>query len=256
LLHKWQNNKPFNALLNKKKTFSSCYKKSCTQPYTKTGEILNNQPILQAKTISHQFDYPLFNAINLDLFPQESIAIMGASGTGKSTLLNLLCSLLKPNSGDVFFDNKTIYSLKKRELLNIRRDDFGIIFQAHYLFRGFSAYENLQVSSLLSKNAINSALLKELNIDFVMNQSVGELSGGQQQRLSIARVLTKKPKVIFADEPTGNLDKKTAQDVINALFSYIKQNNAGMIIVTHENDIAMQCDKVYELIDLELRVIK
>lgn len=217
---------------------------------------MNNQPILQAQNISHKFDYPLFNRINLNLHPQESIAIIGASGTGKSTLLNLLCSLLKPNSGDVIFNNNNIYSLKKRELLNIRRDDFGIIFQAHYLFRGFSAQENLQVASLMSHNEINNELLKELNIDFVMNQGVGELSGGQQQRLSIARVLTKKPKIIFADEPTGNLDKKTAQDVISALFRYIKNNNAGMIIVTHENEIAMQCDKVYELKDLELRVIK
>jgi putative ABC transport system ATP-binding protein len=217
---------------------------------------LNNQPILQAQKLSYEFDYPLFNDINLELYPQETIAIMGASGTGKSTLLNLLCSLLKPQSGEVVFQNKKIYSLKKHELLKIRRDDFGIIFQAHYLFRGFSAYENLQVASLLSKNAINNALLKELNIDFVMNQGVGELSGGQQQRLSIARVLTKKPQVIFADEPTGNLDKKTAQEVMNALFSYVKNNGAGMIIVTHENEIAMQCDKVYELNDLELRVIK
>jgi putative ABC transport system ATP-binding protein len=191
---------------------------------------LNNQPILQAQNLSHEFDYPLFNALNLELHAQETIAIMGASGTGKSTLLNLLCSLLKPQSGDVIFQNRKIYSLKKQELLNIRRDDFGIIFQAHYLFRGFSA--------------------------FVMNQGVGELSGGQQQRLSIARVLTKKPQVIFADEPTGNLDKKTAQEVMNALFSYVKNNGAGMIIVTHENEIAMQCDKVYELNDLELRVIK
>ncbi|PKN14316.1 MAG: ABC transporter ATP-binding protein, partial [Deltaproteobacteria bacterium HGW-Deltaproteobacteria-24] len=142
--------------------------------------------MLQAQNLSHEFDYPLFNALNLELHAQETIAIMGASGTGKSTLLNLLCSLLKPQSGDVIFQNRKIYSLKKQELLNIRRDDFGIIFQAHYLFRGFSAYENLQVASLLSKNAINNALLKELNIDFVMNQGVGELSGGQQQRLSIA----------------------------------------------------------------------
>jgi len=217
---------------------------------------LNNQPLLQAKNISHRFDYPLFNKLNLELYPEESIAIMGASGTGKSTLLNLLCSLLSPNEGDVVFENKNIYSLKKRELLNIRRDDFGIIFQSHYLFRGFSAYENLQVASLMSQNSINSELLKELNIDFVMNQAVGELSGGQQQRLSIARVLTKKPKIIFADEPTGNLDKKTAQEVMQALLLYVKQNRAGMIIVTHEEEIANQCNKVYELKDLELRVIK
>lgn len=217
---------------------------------------MNNQPILQAKNISHQFDYPLFNHINLNLYAQQSIAIMGASGTGKSTLLNLLCTLLKPNEGEVIFNQKNIYAIKKEALLNIRRDDFGIIFQAHYLFRGFSALENLQVAQLLSQKSIEQGLLERLNIDFVMKQGVGELSGGQQQRLSIARVLTKQPKVIFADEPTGNLDKKTAQNVIETLFEYIKKRNAGMVIVTHESDIAMQCDKVYELIDLELKAIK
>lgn len=215
-----------------------------------------HQPILQANNISHEFDYPLFNNLNLELNPGESIAIIGASGSGKSTLLNLLSSLLKPKLGEVIYQDKDIYALKKRKLLNIRRNDFGIIFQAHYLFRGFSAQENLEVAKLLSGNEINNELLKELNIDFVLHQSVGELSGGQQQRLSIARVLTKQPKVIFADEPTGNLDKNTAQDVIRNLFNYIKNNQAGMIIVTHENDIAMQCDKVYELVDLELKVIK
>jgi putative ABC transport system ATP-binding protein len=222
----------------------------------KTGEALNNQPILQAKNISHTFDYPLFNHINLLLHAKESIAIMGASGTGKSTLLNLLCSLLIPNEGEVLFHEKNIYTLKKEALLNIRRDDFGIIFQAHYLFRGFSALENLQVAQLLCEKPIDKALLKRLNIDFVMQQGVGELSGGQQQRLSIARVLTKQPKIIFADEPTGNLDKKTAQNVMEVLFEYIKKQNAGLIIVTHESEIAMQCDKVYELIDLELKAIK
>lgn len=215
-----------------------------------------HQPLLQAKNISHKFDYPLFNNIDIELNAAQSIAIIGASGSGKSTLLNLLSSLLKPHEGEVIYNNTSLYELKKRELLKIRRDDFGIIFQAHYLFRGFSAQENLEVASLLSGNAINNELLNELNIDFVLHQGVGELSGGQQQRLSIARVLTKQPKVIFADEPTGNLDKATASDVIRNLFHYIKNNQAGMIIVTHENDIAMQCDKVYELVDLELKVIK
>jgi putative ABC transport system ATP-binding protein len=89
-----------------------------------------------------------------------------------------------------------------------------------------------------------------------MNQSVGELSGGQQQRLSIARVMTKKPKIIFADEPTGNLDKNTAQLVLDTLHEYIKQNDAGLILVTHEIDLARQCDKVYKLENLELQELK
>ncbi|MFA9373983.1 ABC transporter ATP-binding protein [Poseidonibacter sp.] len=212
--------------------------------------------LLNATNISHKFDYELFHDINLTLKKQQSIAIIGMSGSGKSTFLNILSSLLKPFSGEVIFNDEDIYSLKQKKLLNIRREDFGIIFQAHYLFRGFSASENLDIATLLSGNEIDNDLLKQLNIDYVMKQGVGELSGGQQQRLSIARVLTKKPKIIFADEPTGNLDKETANMVVDTLFNYIKSNNAGLILVTHETDLAMKCDKVYKLEDLKLQELK
>ncbi len=212
--------------------------------------------LLEAREISHEFDYKLFDNINLTLQTKQSIAIIGMSGSGKSTLLNILSSLLAPKSGEIVFNNKNLYGIKKRELLKIRREDFGIIFQAHYLFRGFSANDNLEIAKLLSGNDVDAELLAKLNIDFVINQAVGELSGGQQQRLSIARVLTKKPKIIFADEPTGNLDKQTAQIVMETLHNYIKQNNAGMILVTHENELAMQCDRVYKLENLELKELK
>ena len=212
--------------------------------------------LLSTQNLSHEFDYPLFDNINLALHEQQSIAIIGTSGSGKSTLLNILSSLLKPNNGTVSFNNKDLYSLKQKELLNIRREDFGIIFQAHYLFRGFTAQENLDIATLLSSNEIDEELLKKLKIDSVINQGVGELSGGQQQRLSIARVITKLPKIIFADEPTGNLDKDTATEVMDVLFEYIEQNRAGMILVTHENELAMRCDKVYKLVDLQLQEIK
>ncbi len=212
--------------------------------------------LLEAKNLSHEFDYKLFENINLTLEKKESIAIIGMSGSGKSTLLNILSSLLEPKSGEILFNKENVYAIKKNRLLNIRREDFGIIFQAHYLFRGFSANDNLEIATLLSGEPIDNNLLKKLNIDFVINQGVGELSGGQQQRLSIARVLTKKPRIIFADEPTGNLDKETAQVVMNTLRNYIEENNAGMILVTHENELAMQCDKVYKLENLQLQELK
>ena len=212
--------------------------------------------LLQANNLSHKFDYELFKDINLSLYKKESIAIIGTSGSGKSTLLNILSSLLNPSSGKVVFKSKDMYSIKQNELLKIRRDDFGIIFQAHYLFRGFSAIENLEIATLLSGEKIDHDLLKELKIEHVINQGVGELSGGQQQRLSIARVMTKKPRIIFADEPTGNLDKETANVVMNTLFNYIKNNEAGLILVTHENELAMRCDKVYKLEELRLQELK
>lgn len=218
--------------------------------------ITTKHPLLQVKDVSHNFDYPLFENINLTLNIAESIAIIGISGSGKSTLLNIFSSLLIPNKGEVYYNNKNIFKLSKNQLLEIRRKDFGIIFQAHYLFRGFNADENLQISELLSGQEVQENLLDALKIDHVMKQGIGELSGGQQQRLSCARVLTKKPKIIFADEPTGNLDQETASEVMNVLFDYVKKNNAGLIIVTHEEDIAYRCDKVYKLVDYKLEQLK
>lgn len=222
----------------------------------KMDALIADDLLLQAKNLSHKFDYELFNDINLSLHKKESIAIIGTSGSGKSTLLNILSSLLKPSIGSVVFKSKDIYSLKQNQLLKIRRDDFGIVFQAHYLFRGFSALENLNIATLLSHQDIDYKLLDDLNISHVLNQGVGELSGGQQQRLSIARILMKKPKIIFADEPTGNLDKDTANVVMNTLFNYIKENDAGLILVTHEEDLAFRCDKVFKLEELNLKEIK
>lgn len=223
------------------------------QPHPNTTE---NKILLSAKNVTQKFDYELFKNINLDIKEQQSIAILGKSGSGKSTLLNILSTFLKPDVGEVLYKNNNIYNLKNSELLKIRREEFGIIFQAHYLFRGFSATENLQIATLLSGNEVDEGLLKRLNIDYVMKQGVGELSGGQQQRLSIARVLTKKPKIIFADEPTGNLDKESASEVMKILFDYIKINNAALILVTHESDLPYLCDKVYKLDDLELKELK
>ena len=222
----------------------------------KDNEANSNKPLLEVRAISHDFDYPLFKDINLSLSKGETIAIIGVSGSGKSTLLNIFSTLLIPNKGEVYYNNKNIFNLSKNELLKIRRNDFGIIFQAHYLFRGFNANENLKISELLSGNEIDGELLSDLNIDHVMTQGIGELSGGQQQRLSCARVLVKKPKIIFADEPTGNLDTQTADEVMNVLFDYVKENDAGLIMVTHENEIANKCDKVYKLNEYRLEQIK
>ncbi|WP_226896473.1 ABC transporter ATP-binding protein [Poseidonibacter ostreae] len=222
----------------------------------KSESLMTDDLLLQANNISHKFDYELFNNITLSLKKKESIAIIGMSGSGKSTFLNILSSLLTPFSGEVLYDNKNLYSLKQKKLLNIRREDFGIIFQAHYLFRGFTASENLDIATLLSGEEVSQELLEDLKIDHVLKQGVGELSGGQQQRLSIARIMTKKPKIIFADEPTGNLDKDTANIVMETLFNYIKNNDAGLILVTHENELANKCDKVYKLENLILQEIK
>ena len=212
--------------------------------------------LLSAKNISHTFDYKLFSDVSLELDKKESIAIIGISGSGKSTLLHILSTLLKADNGNINLFGNDISSLSKSKLAQIKRDSLGLVFQAHYLFKGFSAYENLEVAALLSGENIDDELLKRLNINECINQKVTELSGGQQQRVSIARVLTKKPRVIFADEPTGNLDKKTAHDVMQLFFEYCKNSEAGMILVTHDETLAHMCDKVYRLENKELNRIQ
>ena len=212
--------------------------------------------LLSAKKLSHSFEYKLFSDVSLDLYEKESIAIIGMSGSGKSTLLHLLSTLLKPDDGTVKMFGKDISLMKKKELALLKRDKLGLVFQSHYLFKGFSAYENLEVSEILSNKKIDEGLLKRLDIEQCINQKVTELSGGQQQRVSIARVLTKQPSIIFADEPTGNLDNKTATEVMKLFFEYCEENNAGMVLVTHDMNLAHLCKKVFKLEDKEFKRIK
>ncbi|MDO5046768.1 ABC transporter ATP-binding protein [Campylobacter sp.] len=212
--------------------------------------------ILKGVDLSFAYDYTLFESLKLSLNSGESSAILGVSGCGKSTILHILSTLLKPKTGEVIYKGRSLYDLSQNELLQIRRLDFGIIFQAHYLFKGFNARENIELASILSDQTIDENMIENLKIKEVLNQKVGELSGGQQQRVSIARVLCKKPKIIFADEPTGNLDKQTANEVMKTLFEYVRTNDAALVLVTHDNELAHQCDRVYRLEDRRFFNIK
>ncbi|NPA88561.1 MAG: ATP-binding cassette domain-containing protein, partial [Epsilonproteobacteria bacterium] len=164
--------------------------------------------------------------------------------------------LLKPQNGIVEYEGKDIYSISEKELIEIRKKEFGIIFQFHYLFNTFTALENLQAAAILAQREVDMKLLERLKIKDVINQNIQTLSGGQQQRVSIARVLTKHPKIIFADEPTGNLDKENANEVIDVLFEYCDENNAALLTVTHDYEIAKRFERVYELKDKRLNIWK
>lgn len=212
--------------------------------------------LLSAQNLSHTFEYKLFDDVSFELNKGESIAIIGMSGSGKSTLLHILSTLLNPQKGSVSLFGEEISAMSKKRLSNIKRHDLGLIFQSHYLFNGFSAYENLEVSEILSQCKIDDELLQRLNIKDVIEHKVTQLSGGQQQRVSIARVLTKQPRIIFADEPTGNLDKKTAEEVMKLFFEYIQRVDAGMVLVTHDETLAFKCQKVYKLENRQLLQIK
>lgn len=212
--------------------------------------------VLRAKNLCHSFDSLIYEGLDLVVNEREKIAIVGVSGSGKSTILNNLCTMLPPTNGEVdILQFQNIYTLNDQELLYIRRYELGIIFQAHYLFRGFNVAENLELASIVSNQPMDMELLERFEIAHTLKQHIGELSGGQQQRLSIARVLSKKPKIIFADEPTGNLDSRTAHKVMKCIFEYVEKQNAALIIATHDRQIAQMCDKVFMLEDQRLREI-
>ena len=212
--------------------------------------------ILEANSLSHAFEYPLFDDIDLSVDTGETVAIIGESGSGKSTLLHILSTLLMPNEGTVKLLDKEIYKLKEHAMVSLRRDDLGLIFQSHYLFKGFSAYENLEVASILSSEPIDETLITRLKLNDVIDLKVTQLSGGQQQRISIARVLTKRPRIIFADEPTGNLDYKTSLEVMHIFEEYVVAEDAALILVTHNEEFAHRCDKVYRLEEKKLVRLK
>lgn len=212
--------------------------------------------LLNATNLSHSFETLLYENLSLSAHAGESIAILGVSGSGKSTILNNLSTLLPPKAGKVsLLGIDDIYTLSAKKQLFLRRHEIGIVFQAHYLFRGFSGVENLKVASILSRQEIDNKLLEAFGIAEVVSKPIGQLSGGQQQRLSIARVLTKKPKIIFADEPTGNLDKQTALHVMNIMFEYVRAQGAVLVLATHDEEIARLCNRMYRLYDKALHSV-
>jgi len=206
--------------------------------------------------MTHAFDYTLFDDINFTLASQESVAIVGRSGSGKSTLLHIFSTFMKPNVGKIILLGNDLYNLNEDNIEALRRYDIGIIFQFHYLFKGMSAIENIEVASMLSGESLEDNILEKLGIKELMTLRIGDLSGGQQQRISIARVLSKKPRIIFADEPTGNLDNETATLVMDVLLDYIKVSGSGLLLVTHDEAMAHRCNKVFRLENKSLKVEK
>jgi len=208
--------------------------------------------LLKSNNLKHSFDNLLFDDVNFTLNERDSMAIVGKSGSGKSTLLHICATFLTPQSGAVELLGNDIYSQTQANIEQIRRYDIGIVFQSHYLFKGMSGLQNIEVATLLSNQSIDEELLELLEIKECVSQKISELSGGQQQRVSIARVLSKKPRIIFADEPTGNLDNQTASLVMDAFLHYISTNNASLMLVTHDMDIANRCSDIYHLRDKTL----
>lgn len=194
--------------------------------------------------------------INLEVFRGESIAIMGTSGSGKSTLLHLLGGLDLPNKGEISIVGKNTLDLNDAERGKLRNESLGFIYQFHHLLAEFTALENVAMPLLISDNydadaAARSAkeILEKVGLGNRLEHKPGELSGGERQRAAIARALVTQPECILADEPTGNLDEKTADQVFNLMLELKKDVGTSFIMVTHNSSLAEKMDKIYQLHD-------
>lgn len=183
----------------------------------------------------------------------EFVAVVGASGSGKSTLLNLCGGLDRPTGGGVFLGEEELYKNSDEKLAEIRRKKIGFIFQNYQLVPIMTAYENLVMPALLDKRKIEKEyveeLAKALGISDRLHHFPSQLSGGQQQRVAIGRALVNHPELILADEPTGNLDKESAEEVIRLLISTIKRFDGTLVMITHEPVIAEKADRIFQIDD-------
>lgn len=193
------------------------------------------------------------DGITLEIENGKFTAIIGTSGSGKSTLLHCMGGLDKPTEGEVILGNKNIYSLNDDELSKIRRQEFGFIFQSFDLIPVLNVYDNIilpiQLDGKKEDKEYIMNIIKKVGLEDQLKKFPNELSGGQQQRVAIARALSNKPTVIFADEPTGNLDSKTTKEVMNLLKSTVNDFNQTLVMITHDENIAKQADRVITISD-------
>ncbi|MBF69781.1 MAG: lipoprotein-releasing system ATP-binding protein LolD [Crocinitomicaceae bacterium] len=194
-------------------------------------------------------DLNVLNGIDISIAEREIVSIVGKSGAGKTTLLQILGTLEKPSSGKVLYNEKNVFDLNENELADFRNKNVGFVFQFHHLLPEFTALENVCIPAFISKIsqkiAVEKAeyLLNQMGIADRLDHKPSELSGGEQQRVSVARALINDPKVILADEPSGNLDSKSAEKLHELFFKLRELNNQTFVIVTHNNKLADLADK-------------
>ena len=191
--------------------------------------------------------------ISLEIECGKFTSIVGTSGSGKSTLLHCMAGLDKPTFGNVYLGENDIYTLSDDELSKIRRQEFGFIFQSFNLIPVLNVYDNIilpiQLDGKKEDKEYIMAIVKKVGLEDQLKKFPNELSGGQQQRVAIARALSNKPAIIFADEPTGNLDSKTTEEVMSMLRSTVKDLNQTLLMITHDENIARQADRLITISD-------
>jgi len=191
--------------------------------------------------------------INFSVNSEEIISIVGPSGSGKTSIIMLASGLETATEGSIKINNEEIVGLKEDKLSEVRRKNIGIIFQSFYLIPNLTAIENvllsLEANQKYNQDDDAKALLADFGLYHRLNHLPSELSGGEQQRVAIARALINKPKIILADEPTGNLDSVNSESMMDLLFNYTKKSKTSLVMVTHDNSIAERCDRIIEIKD-------
>jgi lipoprotein-releasing system ATP-binding protein len=210
--------------------------------------------MLNIKNLSKNYDKTtVLKDFNLEINQGESISIVGNSGSGKSTLLNILGGIDKISSGEIIFDGLNLNNLNEKQLTEFRAKNLGFVYQFHHLLQDFTALENvcmpLFIQKIDKKTAEKKAknILKKVGLKDKFNNFPNELSGGQRQRVAIARALVSNPKLVLADEPTGNLDSENAQKVMDLLLELQKENNSSLVIVTHDKNLSQKTDRVVKI---------
>lgn len=213
--------------------------------------------MLQIKALKKSYtqgsqEVKIYDDLNFHVKKSAKVAIMGKSGSGKSTLLSLISGIIKPNDGDILLDNVSYKDMKEEEINDFRATNIGFVFQNFHLVSYLNALENVMLPAKVcgiekpKEKAIE--LLESVGLGHRIDHLPSQLSGGEKQRVAIARALIHNPKVILADEPSGNLDEETGIAVMDKLFELIKKNNTTLILVTHSKDVASRCEETYELI--------
>jgi lipoprotein-releasing system ATP-binding protein len=227
-----------------------------------------NDKILKAENICKSFqttkkiNLEVLKGISLEIEKEKITIIVGASGAGKSTLLHLLGGLDRPDSGEVFYDTNNIFKLSEDKLARFRNKNVGFVFQFHHLLPEFTALENVMIPLMINGTSFNHAkvrsgeLLQTVGLTERLDHKPAELSGGEQQRVAVARALANNPKIIFADEPTGNLDSVNS-DEIHKLILDLKTNlGVTFVIVTHNQNLVNLADQIYEIKDGKIALKK
>lgn len=202
----------------------------------------------------------IFKDLSLEIKDGQNIAIIGPSGSGKSTLLSIMAGLDTPTTGTVSYDGVNIHTLDEKDLSKFRNEKIGIIFQAFELVQFFTAYENVLLPLSIRSGGQQTAdrtlvngILSSVNLSHRKDSLPATLSGGEQQRVAIARVLASGCDILFADEPTGNLDASNGKKILDLLLSFVNQANKTLIVITHDMNIARQMDVIYEINDGKLQ---